>query len=194
MLSDKLKAYTLILASRSPRRIQLLKDAGIPFQLAKPHDLEESYPEGMDKFQIPMFLAEMKSLDFGPVQPSEVLITADTIVWLDNRVINKPSDDQEAVKMLTDLSGKMHEVITGVCLRTNSRKHCFNSHTEVYFSELSEEEIQHYISCYKPLDKAGAYGIQEWIGFVGIEKINGSYFNVMGLPVHKLYRELEGFL
>jgi septum formation protein len=194
MLAEKLRNYTLVLASQSPRRMKLLEEAGIPFRLAIPGEIEENYPDGLGKFQIPLYLAQKKSIAYGDISDKEILITADTIVWLKNRVINKPADAQDAFEMLTSLSGNMHEVVTGVCLRKNFETRTFYSHSEVYFSKLSSEEITHYIDTFKPYDKAGGYGIQEWIGYIGIEKINGSYFNVMGLPVQKLYRELELFI
>jgi septum formation protein len=194
MLLEKLRNYTLVLASQSPRRMKLLEEAGIPFRLAIPDEIEEIYPDGLDKFQIPLYLSEKKSIAFGDISDNEILITADTIVWLKNHVINKPTNAQDAFDMITSLSGNMHEVVTGVCLRKNFVTRTFYAHSEVYFSKLSSEEIIHYIDTYKPYDKAGGYGIQEWIGYIGIEKINGSYFNVMGLPVQKLYRELELFI
>jgi septum formation protein len=194
MLTEKLAKYTLVLASGSPRRMKLLQEAGIPFRLAIPPHIEEKYPEGLDKFQIPLFLAEMKSNSYGQIKDSEILVTADTIVWHNERVINKPVDAKDAFNILKTLSGNMHEVITGVCLRKNFVTRTFHSHSEVYFSKLSDEEISHYVETCKPFDKAGGYGIQEWISYIGIEKINGSYFNVMGLPVQKLYRELEVFV
>jgi len=194
MLKDKLKKHTIVLASRSPRRMKLLQEAGIPFRLAIPHDVDERFPAGLDKFQIPVFLAEMKSRTYGNIPDSEILITADTIVWFNEKVINKPKDAEDAFNILSALAGNMHEVITGVCLRKNFETRTFYSHSEVYFSKISPEEIRHYIETCKPFDKAGGYGIQEWIGYIGIEKINGSYFNVMGLPVQKLYRELETFI
>jgi septum formation protein len=194
MLKEKLKKCTLVLASKSPRRMKLMQDAGIPFRLVIPQDIEEKYPGELDKFQIPVYLAELKSRAYGEIPDNEIVITADTIVWLNNRVIGKPRDAHDAFEILSSLSGNMHEVITGVCLRRNYNSRTFYSHSEVYFAKLKPEEIIHYIETYKPFDKAGAYGIQEWIGFIGIEKINGSYFNVMGLPVQKLYRELESFI
>jgi septum formation protein len=194
MLQEKLKKYTLVLASGSPRRMKLLQEAGIPFRLAIPIDIVESYPVGLDKFQVPVYLAELKSKAYGEIPDNEILITADTIVWLNNQVIGKPKDAQEAFEILSSISGNMHEVITAVCLRKKYQTHTFYSHSQVYFSKLSSEEIIHYIQTCKPFDKAGGYGIQEWIGYIGIEKINGSYFNVMGLPVQKLYRELEAFI
>jgi septum formation protein len=194
MLKEKLKKVTLVLASASPRRMKLMQEAGIPFKLGTPSDIEEKFPEGLDKFQIPVYLAELKSTAYGEIPDNEILITADTIVWLNNHVINKPKDPNDAFEILSSLSGNMHEVITGVCLRRNSKTRTFFSHSEVYFAKLKPEEIIHYIETCKPFDKAGGYGIQEWIGYIGIEKINGSYFNVMGLPVQKLYRELESFI
>lgn len=194
MLKEKLRKHTLVLASRSKRRVKLLQEAGIPFRLAIPLDVDERYPEGLDKFQIPAYLAEMKSNAYGEIPDSEILITADTIVWFKNKVIHKPADTDTAIEMLTALAGHMHEVITAVHLRKNFETRSFYSHSEVYFSKLSADEIRHYVETYKPFDKAGGYGIQEWIGYIGIEKINGSYFNVMGLPVQKLYRELETFI
>ncbi len=194
MLKEKLRNYTLVLASQSPRRSQLLTEAGIPFRLAPPPHTDENYPAGMDKFEIPVYLAEMKSGAYGPVPEGEILITADTIVWHNGEVINKPADAEDAFRILSALSASVHEVITGVCLRSSSRQKSFHAHSEVHFAKLSPEEIKHYIEIYKPYDKAGGYGIQEWIGYIGIEKINGSYFNVMGLPVQKLYRSLEEFI
>ncbi|MCB8995171.1 MAG: septum formation protein Maf [Bacteroidales bacterium] len=194
MLKDKLRKHVLVLASRSPRRMKLLQEAGIPFRLAIPLDIEEKFPKGLDKFQIAVYLAELKSEAFGEIPDNEILLTADTIVWFENEVINKPANRENAIEILTALSGKMHEVITGVCLRKNFKTKSFYSHSEVHFAKLSTEEITHYVDTWKPFDKAGGYGIQEWIGYIGIEKINGSYFNVMGLPIQKLYRELEKFI
>lgn len=191
MLNDKLGKYNLILASRSPRRKTLLEGLGIKFRIAELPDFDEDYPQYLDKFQIPVYLSECKSNLYGKLDPNDVLITADTIVWMNDHVINKPADYQDAVRILRDLSGNMHEVITGVTLRMVDFLYSFHSHTEVFFSKLSDEEINFYITNFNPYDKAGAYGIQEWIGYVGIEKISGSYFNVMGLPVQKLYRVLE---
>lgn len=194
MLIEKLTNYSLVLASQSPRRRQLLQEAGIPYKLAHVLDTNEDFPESLDKFQVPVFLAEKKSEAYGEIPDNEIYITADTIVWLKDKVINKPKDEQDAINILTQLSGNMHEVITGVCLRSNRKSKSFFAHSEVYFSPLTDVEILHYVKTFKPFDKAGAYGIQEWIGYIGIEKINGSYFNVMGMPVQKLYRELESFL
>ncbi len=194
MLKEKLKHYTLVLASRSPRRMKLLQEAGIPFRLAIPMIVEEKFPVELNKFQVPLYLAELKSKAYGEIPDDEILITADTIVWLNNEVIGKPVNEKNAFKILSALSGNMHEVVTGVCIRKNFKTHSFYSHSEVYFSKLSAEEITYYIENFKPFDKAGGYGIQEWIGYIGVEKIVGSYFNVMGLPIQKLYRELENFI
>jgi len=194
MIYDKLKKYNIILASQSPRRIMLLKELGIDFSTSLNHEVEEVYPSGLDKFGIPVYLSELKSNAYGDLKEGDLLITADTIVWFRDQVINKPTDLKDAVRILKLLAGEMHEVITGVCLRTGSHSHTFFSHTEVYFGKLSEEEIEYYVNTCKPMDKAGAYGIQEWIGYIGIEKIVGSWYNVMGLPVQKLYHEFERFL
>ena len=195
MLSEKLRNRHILLASKSPRRQYLLKEAGIPFELINDIEVDESYPSGLNKFEIPLFLAGKKSDAYFPMLSNKtILITADTIVWFDGAVINKPVDRNDALDILGKLSGNMHEVITGVTLRSIDAKKSFYSHSEVYFDHLSQEEISYYIDEYKPYDKAGGYGIQEWIGYIGIERINGSFFNVMGLPIHKLYRELEGFI
>jgi septum formation protein len=194
MLENKLHKYNIILASQSPRRQSLLKELGFTFQVSENHNLDEFYPENLDKFQIPVYLSESKSSAYGNLNGNDLLITADTIVWLKDHVIGKPSDFREAVNILLNLSENMHEVITGVTLRTRSRVHSFYSHTEVYFAKISKSEIDYYVRKFKPYDKAGAYGIQEWIGFVAIEKINGSFHNVMGLPIQKLYRVLEDFI
>ncbi len=184
MLIDEIKAYRIILATQSPRRHYLMKEAG-----------EENYPAGLDKFEIPTFLSELKSKAYNkPLNDKEILITADTIVWLQNKVIGKPQNPKDAFEILKNLSGNMHEVITGVTIRTSKLMHSFYAHTEVFFSKISNEELKFYIETSKPFDKAGAYGIQDWIGFIGIEKIRGSYFNVMGLPIQKLYRELENII
>jgi len=192
MLSEKIKKYSIILATQSPRRHYLMKEAGFNFKISDLHSVDEKFPEGLSKYEIPIFLAELKSKAYPhALQDHEILITADTIVWLKNELIGKPENQLDALKILRKLSGNMHEVLTGVCIRTNTKSHSFYAHTEVFFSQLSEDELNHYIDEFKPFDKAGAYGIQDWIGFIGIEKIRGSYFNVMGLPIQKLYRELE---
>jgi septum formation protein len=194
MLLEKLKNYNVILASQSPRRKSLLEGLGLKFEVKPVPSGEEAFPQNLDKFQIPVYLSEYKSFLYGELEYNDLLITADTIVWMNERVINKPDDYWDAIRILRDISGNMHEVITGVTIRNDKKTHSFFSHTEVFFSELSDQEIEFYVMNYKPYDKAGAYGVQEWIGHIGIEKLNGSYFNVMGLPVQKLYRELENFL
>jgi septum formation protein len=194
MLPDVLKNYKILLASKSPRRQQLLRDAGISFAVVDNLDVDESFPNGLDKFSIPVYLAEKKAdAYFGTLSKDSILISADTIVWLDGSVINKPIDRDDAISILSRLSNNRHEVITGVSIRTISHIKSFYSHSEVFFGKLSRDEITYYVDAYKPYDKAGAYGVQEWIGYIGIERINGSFYNVMGLPIHKLYRELEEF-
>lgn len=185
--------YNIILASQSPRRQQLLKDLGLSFEVKKA-DVDEEFPPRLRREEIPVFLSEKKSDAMtGLLSDGQLLVTADTIVWVDNQVLNKPADHEDAVRMLKILSGKMHEVITGVTLRTAEKKHSFYVVTDVTFKELSDEEIEYYVKNYKPFDKAGAYGVQEWIGYIGIDSIHGSYYNVMGLPVKELYEELSKF-
>lgn len=185
--------YKLILGSASPRRQQLLKDAGFAFKTVS-INADESFSPALQAEQIPLYLAEKKASDYPhALKDDELLITADTVVWVDNIVLNKPANDFEAMQMLQLLSGKMHQVFTGVCLRSNGKQVTFFDETKVYFKQLTEKEITYYIHNYKPFDKAGSYGAQDWLGLVGIDKIEGSYFNVMGLPVHKLYTELNVF-
>lgn len=193
LLHNKLKDTKVFLGSKSPRRQALLKDLGVSFELMQ-LDVEEVFPEILKRESIPLYLSKLKA-QVGQTQllDNELLITADTIVWANNVVLNKPASTNEAASMLNKLSGRTHEVITAVCLAKNNKIHSFYSVTEVTFKSLSEEEIEFYISEYKPFDKAGAYGIQEWIGFIGVDTINGSYFNVVGLPVHDLYKELLSF-
>ena len=187
--------YTFTLASASPRRRELLKGLDIAFSVEPGKDEREAYSAGMPHTEIPAFLARHKSETFHrELRPDEVLITADTLVFLDEKVLGKPRDAEDAAAMLRALSGRTHAVITGMALRTCGKTHTFSDTTEVDFKTLSEHEIRYYIEQYRPFDKAGAYGIQEWIGYVGINAIRGSYFNVMGLPVQKLYTELCDFL
>lgn len=195
MLVEKLKDYKIILASQSPRRKALLEDLGLSFE-TRPIDVEESYPTNLKAQEIALYLSQLKAQAFNFEELCEncLVITADTIVWQDGQVLLKPKDAKDAIRILNLLSGNSHEVITGVTLRTNTKTHSFYSLTKVYFKKLTQEEIEFYISNYQPFDKAGAYGIQEWIGYIGIEKIEGSYFNVVGLPVQKLYTELMTFL
>jgi septum formation protein len=195
MVSGIIKNYRIILASKSPRRQYLLKELGIDFEIITDTETDESYPPELTKEEIPVYLAEKKAKHaLVPIPDKTLLITADTIVWLNGKVINKPAGYSEAVKMLEELSGEVHEVLTGVCLATNKKKNSFYTSTLVYFASLSTDEIKYYVEQYQPYDKAGAYGIQEWIGYIGIERIEGSYFNVMGLPVQELYREMIKFL
>jgi septum formation protein len=195
MINEIFKGYRIILASKSPRRQYLLKELGIDFEIIADSDIDEKYPPELPREEIPVYLAKMKADAAMPSIPDKtLLITADTIVWFKGKVINKPAGYDEALKMLEELSGEMHEVLTGVCLSTNQKRHTFHTSTLVYFASLSKEEISYYVGQYRPYDKAGAYGIQEWIGYIGIERIEGSYFNVMGLPVQELYREIIKFL
>ncbi len=192
MLAKKLQDYKIILASGSPRRQSLLKDLDIDFTV-KLKSIEEVYPDTLKASEITDYLAELKSKPYlNELNFNEILITSDTIVWLNNGALGKPKNYDEAFKMLSSLSNTHHEVITSVCISTGSgKKTIINDTVKVFFKQLKEEEIDYYIKEYKPFDKAGAYGIQEWIGKIGIDRIEGSYFTVMGFPVHKLYKELE---
>ena len=189
MLKQKLTNYNVILASGSPRRQQFFKELEIDFSIQL-KEIEEIYPENLKGVAITDYLSNLKSDTFSTLNDNDLLITSDTIVWLEGKALGKPKDAKDAFTMLKAMSGKKHEVITSVCLKSNSFQKIINDITIVTFKELSDDEIHYYINNYKPFDKAGAYGIQEWIGFIGIEKIEGSYFNVVGLPVHKLYKEL----
>jgi septum formation protein len=187
--------YTFTLASASPRRRELLKGLDIEFTVEPGKDEREAFSPDLPHTEIPAFLARHKSETFHrDLAPREVLITADTLVFLDEEILGKPRDAAEAAAMLRELSGRTHLVITGMALRTQEKIHTFSDITEVDFKPLSDSEIEYYVKEYRPFDKAGAYGIQEWIGYVGITAIRGSYFNVMGLPVQRLYTELCGFL
>ena len=185
----------LLLASASPRRRELLGGLDIPFEVVKVGDVEECYPEHLVGGDIPLHIARLKMDAYAaPLLEGEVLITADTIVWSEGEVLGKPRDREEACRMLTGLSGKTHQVITGVTLRTIDRSHTFSCVTDVTFADLTQEQIKHYVDNYSPFDKAGAYGVQEWIGYIGIDRIDGSYFTVMGFPIHLVYSELQYFL
>ena len=189
---DNLKKYKVILASNSPRRKELLSGLGIDYEVRTLPDVDESYPETLQGGDIPLYIAREKAAAYRDLmQADELMITADTIVWLDGRVLGKPRDREDALLMLRNLSGRTHEVFTGVCITTTEWQRSFSAQTEVRFAQLTEEEICWYVDHYRPMDKAGAYGVQEWIGFVGVEYISGSYFNIMGLPVQRLYRELK---
>ncbi len=194
MYIQQLNHFRFILGSKSPRRQHLLRELGLKFHVLT-RNIEEYYPPALIREQIPLFLCEHKSKAFDDVLTDDqtVLITADTIVWINNMNIGKPANEQEAAEILRLLSGKRHEVLTGVCLRSKSKAHSFYVCSEVFFNPLRDAEIEYYIKHYKPYDKAGAYGIQEWIGYIGIERINGSFYNVMGLPVQRLYNELLSF-
>ena len=192
-LLKKLAGTEILLASASPRRQQLLSDLGIQFKVMN-LNVEEQFPEKLQRESIPLYLSRLKAeAAKAKLGENELVITADTIVWLGNQVLNKPADLAQARWMLNRLSGRTHEVITAVCLTSLKKSLSFYVVTEVVFRTLKEEEILYYTETFRPLDKAGAYGIQEWIGYVGVEKIDGSYFNVMGLPVKELYEELLAF-
>ena len=189
---DNLKEYHIILASNSPRRRELLAGLGLDFEVRTLPGIDESYPDSLEGSHIPLYIARKKAEAYRTyLHKDELMITADTIVWLDRRVLGKPRAEAEAVQMLRDMSGRTHEVYTGVCLTTSARQRSFTVGTRVRFAQLSDEEIQYYVSHFHPLDKAGAYGVQEWIGYVGVEYIEGSYYNVMGLPMQRLYQELK---
>ena len=188
-----LPKYNYILASKSPRRQELIHDLGIDFRV-EIRDVEENFPAELYREEIPVFLAELKAKPFlGTLAVNDLLITADTIVWLDGEVFGKPSDREDAFRILKKLSGKEHQVISGVCLTGMEKQKSFYSISNVSFRELSDKEIYFYIDEFKPYDKAGAYGIQEWIGYIGITHIEGSFYNVMGLPVQQLYSEIIRF-
>lgn len=191
MLKTLLKDHHLILASASPRRQQFLKEMDIPFEV-RLHPVEEIYPERLYKFEISDYLAQLKSLPFKEeLRDNDILITSDTIVWHQDSALGKPKSREQAIAMLKSLSGNTHEVITSVCFTTTRLQKTTNTITKVHFRELEEEEINFYVDTFKPFDKAGAYGIQEWIGYVGIDRIEGSYFNVVGLPVFEVYKTLK---
>jgi septum formation protein len=194
MIPDALENYRIILASRSPRRQHLLRDLGIKFDIVI-RDFDELYPENLSGEAIAVYLAEEKAKSFvNEITENEIVITADTIVWCDGKVLGKPADREEALIMIRELSGNTHEVITGVTILSKNKKRTFCDSTKVTFEKLSEEEMEYYIDKCKPYDKAGAYGIQEWIGIAACSRIEGSYFNVVGLPVQKLYKELSEFI
>lgn len=188
---DNLEKYKVILASGSPRRRELMAGLGVNYEVRILPDVDESYPHTLQGEEIPLYIAKEKADAYIPMmQPDELIITADTIVWLEGKVLGKPRDREDALQMLRTMSGRTHEVFTGVCITTTDWQRSFTAQTEVRFATLSEDEIIYYVDNFKPMDKAGAYGVQEWIGFIGVENISGSYYNIMGLPVQKLYREL----
>ena len=187
-------SYRIILASNSPRRRELLGGLGIDFTVKVIGGIDESWPHELKGEDIPLYISREKAAPYkATIAPDELVITADTIVHVDGEVLGKPADEADAKRMLRMISGRWHEVITGVTLMTSEREHSFAVTTKVKFCNLSDSEIDYYIKNYAPMDKAGAYGIQEWIGYVGVEAIEGSYFNVVGLPVQRLYRELIEF-
>ena len=188
---DNLEKYKVILASGSPRRRELMAGLGVNYEVRMLPDVDESYPDTLQGEEIPLYIAKEKADAYIPMmQPDELIITADTIVWLDGKVLGKPRDREDALQMLRTMSGRTHEVFTGVCITTTDWQRSFTAQTEVRFATLSEDEIIYYVDNFKPMDKAGAYGVQEWIGFIVVENISGSYYNIMGLPVQRLYREL----
>jgi len=188
---DNLKKYRIILGSASPRRQELLRGINISFEVIS-KDVDESFPLSMTGVGIPMFLAEKKANAYNDMMTEDLMvITADTIVLLEGKVLGKPRDKEDARKMLQSLSGKTHQVITGVCITTKLRRRTFHTVSEVRFAHLNDAEIDYYLNNYAPYDKAGSYGVQEWIGFIAVEQITGSYFNVMGLPIQRLYNELK---
>ena len=195
LLHEKLNPYRLILASQSPRRRQLLADAGLEFVLAPRFECEESFPNTMPAAEVAEYLSSLKSEAYPePLGANDILLTADTVVIACNRILGKPADRAEAIEMISMLSGRDHEVVTGVTLRLAECVKSFSVVSKVRFRALLQEEIEYYVDTYRPFDKAGSYGIQEWIGYVGIEGIEGSFYNVMGLPVQRLYSELNDFI
>ncbi|GGD26844.1 Maf-like protein [Flavobacterium orientale] len=194
MLRDKLKHKNIILASGSPRRQQFFKDLGIDFEI-KLKEIDEVYPEHLKAEEITDYLAVLKANAFeGELKDDDVLITSDTIVWLNEKALGKPKNYDDAFKMLSDLSNKTHEVITSVCFKTNDKTDVFHDKTKVTFEKLSDESIRYYLDNFKPFDKAGSYGVQEWIGWIGIKKMEGSYANVVGMPIHLVFKKLATFI
>ena len=189
-----LKEYNLVLASQSPRRRELLKGLDVEFSTCTV-DADESFPASLKGADAVQYICKAKADAYRPqLNDNTIAITADTVVILDDKIIGKPKSHEEAFSMIRSLSGRVHEVITAVCIFSKEKCEEFYASTEVHFSEIADEEIEYYINKYKPFDKAGSYGVQEWIGYIGIEKIVGSYFNVMGLPVKRLYDELKTFI
>jgi len=191
---DNLNKYNVMLASKSPRRRELLAMLDVPFSIASPVDVDEVYPHSLSPAMIPEYLANIKSEAYKSIlHDNALIITADTVVLLGDNVLGKPSDAAQATEMLLHMSGRRHRVVTGVCVATAARRESFSVESSVKFAQITEAEAHYYVEHYSPLDKAGAYGIQEWIGAVAVESIEGSFYNVMGLPVHQLYRRLLTF-
>ncbi|MGL5618061.1 MAG: Maf-like protein [Tannerellaceae bacterium] len=194
MTMKNLDKYNIVLASNSPRRKELLSGLDLQFTVNVMADIDESYPDTLAPSVVPVYLAEKKAEAYLiTLQDNDLLITADTVVCTETEILGKPACKEEAVEMLRKLSGKEHQVVTGVAVTTMDKIESFAAVTSVLFDVLSEEEIEYYVEKYRPYDKAGSYGIQEWIGYIGVKSINGSYFNVMGLPVQKLYTVLKGY-
>lgn len=195
LLHEKLAPYRLLLASQSPRRRELMSGCAIPYELAPRYECEECYPASLAAEEVPAYLSRLKSEAYpAPLAANELLLTADTVVILDNEVLGKPADRADAIRMLGRLAGNRHTVVTGVTIRSTERTHTFSARSDVWFRPLTDEEIIHYVDHYRPFDKAGSYGIQEWIGYAAIERIDGSFYNVMGLPIQRVYVELEQFI
>ncbi|MCK5815693.1 MAG: septum formation protein Maf [Flavobacteriaceae bacterium] len=192
MLHEHLKNYNIILASKSPRRQKFLADLGLDFTITT-KEVEEVYPKNLQGSEITDYLAKLKSAPFKKLKNNDIVVTSDTIVWLDNKAIGKPKNREEAIKTLQKLSGKTHQVYTSVFIKSIEKEILFNDCTSVFFNELTLGEIIFYVEKFKPFDKAGGYGIQDWIGLIGIQKIEGSFYNVMGFPVYKFYREMTKF-
>jgi septum formation protein len=194
MIPVDFNKYRIILASGSPRRQKLLEELGLKFDV-RVKDYPETYPEGLSGEEIALYVAQQKaSLFKSDILPDEIVITADTIVWCNHKVLNKPSDYDDGIRILKEISGNTHEVITGVCILSSEKEKLFSVSTKVTFEVLGREDIEYYLKNFKPYDKAGAYGIQEWIGIIACSRIEGSYFNVVGLPVQRLYKELQNFI
>ena len=192
LLQDRLKNYHLILASASPRRRELLADCDLDFVLAEKFECEECYPADLAAEKVAEYLSQLKSNAYPhPLCEGDILLTADTVVILGDKILGKPHSEAEAIEMISSLSGATHKVVTGVTLRTCERTISFSAESLVTFRKLDTEEVNYYVEKYRPMDKAGAYGIQEWIGYIGIEGIEGSFYNVMGLPVQRLYTTLK---
>ena len=190
----KITDYKVLLASNSPRREELLIGIDIDFEIKVLPDIDETYPSNLALEEVAEFVAQKKATSYYSIlKEDELLITADTVVVLEGKIYGKPKDEDEAKEMLLALSGKTHRVISGVCLTSTIKQTCFSVTSDVEFSDLTNEEIEYYVERYSPLDKAGSYGVQEWIGYIGVKHISGSYYNIMGLPIQRLYRELKSF-